>query len=135
MHFQTGTLLGSGTYTVIANYDAANSRLSADPAFVTKICHCPTRNYFFVSGILPELSSMRPMTESGSLCGHQCIRNRNARVDERIVFGSGSKKEHWSTAIRAMGFDAGAPLLGTPGFPREEKGENRRKQQRRFNRQ
>ena len=124
MHFQTGTLLGSGTYTVIANYDAANSRLSADPAFVTKNLSLPNTKLLLrirdSSGIVIDAA------DDGvgvPFAGINASGTGTRASMERIVFGSGSKKEHWSTAIRAMGFDAGAPLLGTPGFPREEKGE------------
>ncbi|PIR49618.1 hypothetical protein COU79_03865 [Candidatus Peregrinibacteria bacterium CG10_big_fil_rev_8_21_14_0_10_54_7] len=125
--FPAGTNISSGQYVLVGNYDAAHSRLAVEPDFTTVSMTLPNTKLLLrlydASGAMIDVvddgvgepfagenASGSPSTGSGQA--------GSKRSMERLVLsGPGDKKENWASASTFLGFDDGAPLYGTPGFP------------------
>ena len=117
--FASGTLIGSGQYLLISNYNASGSRLAVEPDIVTTAVSLANTKLLLklydASGSLIDIVDdgigvpFAGMNASGS-----GVRASMERVN---LSGSGNVKEHWGTAETSIGFDSGAILLGTPSFP------------------
>ena len=119
IRFATGTVLASGAYLVISNYDAGDSRLAIAPDMVTTAVLLPNTKLqlklYDASGTLIDVADdgigvpMAGMNASGT--------GWRASM-ERIRFDlPGDNPAAWQTARTAIGLDPGAPVWGTPGFP------------------
>lgn len=116
--FQEGDQIAAGEYKIASHYGAEQSRLLTEPTFVTSSL-----------SLLNEKLFIRLRDASGAIADEvddgvgAPFAGKNSSVKasmERLDLSApGNVKENWATATVSHGFDEGAPLLGTPGFPHE----------------
>src|SRR3989344_6485800 len=117
VRFSTGTIIGSNQYFLIANNDAANSRLARDADVITKSLTLP--NTKLLIRLKDQSGTIIDLADDGvgvPFAGANASGTGTRASMERILYGLGSIKEHWGTAQGFLGFDDGAPMRGTPGF-------------------
>ena len=117
--FPASTSIGSGQYILVSNYSAEKSRLRAEPDYASTSIMLPNSKLLLrlynASGTLIDLVDdgvgvpFAGTNASGTGSKHS--------MERLILSGSGSEKENWASAGTFLGFDDGAPLFGTPGFP------------------
>ncbi len=113
-------MIGSGQYIVIANSHADASRLAVEPAIVSSAMSLPnTKLKLFLRDadgqLLDEVDDFvgAPFAGSNPSASTGLPKATMERIDPRL---SGTQKESWRTADTKRGLDAGAEMLGTPGF-------------------
>src|SRR3989344_5800432 len=118
VRFSTGTIIGSNQYFLIANNDAANSRLARDADVITKSLTLP--NTKLLIRLKDQSGTIIDLADDGvgvPFAGANASGTGTRASMERILYGLGNIKEHWATAQGFLGFDDAAPMRGTPGFP------------------
>lgn len=112
--------IGSGQYLIFSNYSASQSRLSADPALISTAMSIPNTKLQLrlrdAAGVLiDEIDDYvgAPFAGANPSASLALPKATMERVDLRRT---GTDASNWRTASTAMGFDADAPMLGTPGF-------------------
>ncbi|KKW37004.1 MAG: Micrococcal nuclease-like protein nuclease [Candidatus Peribacteria bacterium GW2011_GWB1_54_5] len=117
--FPAGTNISSGQYVLVGNYDAAHSRLAVEPDFTTVSMTLP--NTKLLLRLYDASGAMIDVVDDGvgePFAGENASGSGSKRSMERLVLsGPGDKKENWASASTFLGFDDGASLFGTPGFP------------------
>jgi len=108
--------IGSGQILLLSNYDEPNSRLAVTPDIVTTSMVLPNSKLLLylrtsTGMIVDQVDDYVGAPFAGS---NQSPKASMERVD---LFGSGAIKSNWQTASTFRGFDDGADLRGTPGFP------------------
>jgi hypothetical protein len=113
--------IGSGDYLVIANSPASASRLKADPAVVSSAISVPNTKLLLRlrNGDGEAMDTVDdfvgvPFAGSNPSAASGLPKASMERLDLRTA---GTDKANWSTATTSRGFDHGANVLGTPGFP------------------
>ena len=112
----SGTILEQDSYYLIANDPASNSRLVVDANLVTTAVSLA--NSKLLLRLRDEAGTVIDTVDDG--VGNPFAGSNTApkasmeRIDPLI---SGNVASNWATATVALGFDDGAPLLGTPGYP------------------
>ena len=110
----------SGQYLLVSNYPAAASRLVVDPALSTTAMMLPNtklllRLYDGHGTLVDEVDDGVGVPFAGA---NPSGGGPQASMERISLLGAGNAKENWQTALRTLGFDPGAPIFGTPGFPR-----------------
>ncbi len=116
--FGTGSTLGSGSTAVVARLSATESRLLLESEFHSSDLSLP--NTKMLLRLRDPEGFVHDTVDDGI---GDPFAGSNAKLPEpkasmvRIdLSGSGSLKANWKTAELSLGFDDGAPLLGSPGF-------------------
>lgn len=117
--FAPADQIGSGQYLMISHFDADHSRLVADPFGVTTDMSLPNAKLQLrlrdASGTIVD--------EADDGIGNPAAGDNpkaplwKASMERISAFLSGTAPSNWKTASTFVGFDDGAPLFGTPGFP------------------
>ncbi|OGJ57577.1 hypothetical protein A3H22_00895 [Candidatus Peribacteria bacterium RIFCSPLOWO2_12_FULL_55_15] len=112
--------IASGQYLVVSNYPVAESRLAADPVLTTTAMVLPNtklllRLYDAGSTLIDEMDDGIGVPFAGD---NPSGGGPKASMERISLLGAWNVKENWQTALRTLGFDSGAPIFGTPGFPR-----------------
>lgn len=117
--FPEGASVDSGQYLLLSNYAAAQSRLLHEPDFTTTALSLP--NTKLLLRLYDASGSLVDTVDDGvgvPFAGENASGTGARRSMERIVLSaSGSAKESWRSAETFLGWDEGALLFGTPGFP------------------
>lgn len=118
--FSTGATLAAGEFLVVSRYSAAQSRLAAEPAFVTSDMSLP--NSKLLLRLRDAAGQIMDQADDGSgapFAGENSTTPLIKASMERLSFlGPGSDAGNWATASASRGLDAGSPVLATPGFAR-----------------
>lgn len=120
IRFASGTLLPVGAFAVIGNYSADHSRLLAEPQFVTSSMSLPNTKLLLrlrdASGrIVDEVDD----GVGAPFAGDNRTGFPKASMERIDLLKSGTDPLNWMTATVSVGFDSGAVLRGTPGYPTE----------------
>ncbi len=120
--FPGDTVLLPGEYLIISHFGASQSRLLSEPAFVAPAVSLPNTKLLLrlrdASGqVMDEVDDGVGAPLAGENLSSPVRKSSMERID---LFGSGTDSANWETAVRAVGIDDGAPVMATPGFPREE---------------
>ncbi len=127
LQFASGTVLVPWQVFLVSNMEADVSRLAVSPDIVTTSVSLPNTKLlltlFDASGaVVDQVDDGVGTPFAGQNATGSGVRASMERIDFTLP---GAQQSNWRTAETARGFDAGAPLLGTPGFPNgtEEAGE------------
>ena len=120
--FATGTVLEAGEPIVVGRYHADSSRLLSDPGFVSSAVSLLNTGLNLklkdASGlIIDEVNAGSGTPFAGSNPSGGAGRASMERIDPEA---SGSDESNWQTATVSLGFDEGANVFGTPGYPNSE---------------
>ena len=117
--FPAGANIGSGQYVLVGNYAAAHSRLAVEPDFTTTAMTLP--NTKLLLRLYDASGTLIDTADDGvgePFAGENASGTGSRRSMERFILSdSGGEKGNWASASTFLGFDDGAPLYGTPGFP------------------
>lgn len=114
----TGLSIGSGNYLVVSNDGSDESRLKTIPALVTTTMSLPNTQ-LMVRLKKPDGTVVDEVDDGIGVpfAGNNASGTPKASMERVGPCIRENVKEHWQTAVTARGFDAGASLLGTPGYP------------------
>jgi PKD repeat protein len=113
----TSQSIGSGQYLIISNFDAAHSRLAAEPAVISSSMSLPNTKLL-----------LRLRSKSGALideiddgigspfAGLNVSGQPKASMERIECRSSGAVTSNWRTAVAMNGWDASTTNIGTPGF-------------------
>lgn len=123
--FGSGTFAESGSYFIISNYDAMQSRLLDEPAFISTGLSLPNsklhlRLYDGSGSLIDEVDDGIGNPFAGANISGE-VKSSMERISFELF---GNTPDAWVTASRSFGFDSGALLFGTPGFRFEEEHES-----------
>ncbi len=122
--FASGSLMESGSYLLISNFAATESRLMVEPDIVTTDVSLPNTKL----RLRLRDASGKIVDEVDDAIGDPFAGRSTAPKAsmERIAMSlSGALKTSWRTATESIGFDEGAIIYGTPtnGMPTKEEPE------------
>ncbi|MBI1812343.1 lamin tail domain-containing protein [Candidatus Peregrinibacteria bacterium] len=120
IRFPDDAKISPGQYLVISQFPASNSRLLNEPAFVAPAMTLPNTKLLVrlrdASGAVIDQADDGvgdPMAGKNGKAP-----DPRASMERMDVNVPGDNASNWTTATIAQGFDSGALVLGTPGYPR-----------------
>lgn len=116
--FSSGTVIHQGEYLVIANLHEGSSRLASEPFLVSSsvtLANSGLRIRLKNSAgeIIDEVDDGIGVPFAGLNPASPAPKASMERINPSVA---GTVKENWRTATVSRGFDAGANVLGSPGF-------------------
>ncbi len=114
----SGVVIAPGQYLVISHFNAANSRLSVEPAVINASVTLLNTGLKLIlkdqnGTVIDEVDDASGTPFAGSNPSSPGIKASMERIDPLL---SGSIKENWRSATTSRGLDSGAAMLATPGF-------------------
>jgi endonuclease YncB( thermonuclease family) len=117
VRFATGSSILPGSPIVVARWDEGRSRLAAAPGLIVPNLTLPNTKLLLrlrdaVGTLIDEVDD-----GIGNPMGGANPSGAGSKASmERIAFDvSGNQPSSWRAAVETLGFDAGAPIFGTPG--------------------
>ncbi len=117
--FPSNSFIQPGEVLLVSHFDAENSRLLSEPAFVTSSMTLANTGLRLrlkdaAGAILDEVDDGVGVPFTGANPSAPGAKASMERIDLLV---SGTLKENWRTASTTLGLDAGANMLATPGYP------------------
>lgn len=120
--FPENATIRPGEFLAISRFGAAQSRLLSEPVFVTGAMSLPNTKLLLRlrdpgGQIMDQADDGVGSPFAGTNSTSPVLKASMERIN---LFAQGDDPANWITASRSHGFDEGAPILGTPGFPRSD---------------